>query len=247
MSKSFPACEPASLFRKTDKAETRDRYTNPRMPQVVCLEGHHSFKLGSVSTSQSRTICSSGEPCANLYLNYNSKRARDDLGQRDLVQRETKRRRTKVVKTRSAQVNPAHLRRPRQIVPKTLWCTELMIKDTVQFLLCDELLPPSFSSDCTDGNGDWSSALMDFDCLAVEFEPERCIKHHSEPLSPPRTADIFDISHIPVTVSAHMQHCTNPLIAGCGYGFFAFACYSTSLLICSVLRSYLKSNVCRSS
>jgi len=220
------------------------------MPQVLCLEGQYSFKLGSVSTSQSRTI-RSGEPCTNLYLNDNSKRARDDLGQReDLVQRETKRRRTKVVKTRSAQVKQAHLCRPRQIAPHNPWCTELMIEDTVQFLLCDELLPPSFSSDCTDGDGDWSSALMDFGGLAVEFEPERCIKHHSElssSSSPPQIAHIFDIPHIPVTVSARIQHCTNSFSFGCEYGFFAFVCYLTSQLICSILRSYLKSNVCRPS
>jgi len=177
------------------------------MPQALCLEGNHSFELSSVSTSISTIICAADEPCANLYPNCNSKHARENLEQQeDLVQRETKRGRTKVVKTRLAQVKPAHVRKPLHSAPKNPRCAELMIElaieDAVQSLMCDELSPPSFSSDHNDGDGDWSSALMDFHCLPVEFEPERW--HHSKPSSSPCNADIFDIHCVPVTVSACM-------------------------------------------
>jgi len=185
------------------------------MPQALCSEGQHLFKLGSVSTTHSKTIRSTDEPCTkDLYPSCNSKHARKDLEQpEDLVQRETKRRRTKVIKTRLAQVKPAHVRRPLLFAPQNPPCTEVAIEDAVRFLMCDELSPPSFSSDHTDGDGDWSSALMDFDSPAMEFEPERCVvhMHHSEPSSPPWNADILDTYHVPTTVSDGTQHCTNPL------------------------------------
>ena len=158
------------------------------MPLALCLED-------SVSTTHWRTNPSIDKPCAkDLYANCN-KHAREDLEQREnFVQRETKRRRTKVVKTR-----PTHLRRPLHFSPENLPCTELVSEDAVRFLMCDELSPPSFSSDYSDGNGDdWSSTLMDFDSPAMEYEPERCVvhMHHSEPLSPPQNADILEKYHV---------------------------------------------------
>jgi len=176
------------------------------MPQALCSEGQHLFKLGSVSTTHSKTIRSTDEPCTkDLYPSCNSKHARKDLEQpEDLVQRETKRRRTKVIKTRLAQVKPAHVRRPLLFAPQNPPCTEVAIEDAVRFLMCDGLSPPSFPSDHIDGNGDWSSALIDVDSPAMEFEPKRYVvhKHHSEPMLLPWNANMLDTHHVPVTVSA---------------------------------------------
>jgi len=176
------------------------------MPQAICIKRQHSFKLGCASTT--RTIRSTDEPCTkDLYPSCNSKHARKDLEQReDLVQRETKRR-TKVIKTRPAQVKSTHLCRPLLFAHKNPLCTELVSEDAVRFLMCDELSPPSFSSDHTDGNGDWSSALIDFDSPAMEFEPKRYLvhKHCSEPMLLPWNANMLDAHHVPVTVSARTQ------------------------------------------